>query len=111
MMHKKLIILYLAVFLLLPVVVSADIVVPDPPAQGTLNITAAINKIINFIWPIFGAVAIIIFISAGYLYLTARGDPTKISLAHKTVMWGIIGVAVAMFASTIPWIINNILLS
>lgn len=98
-------------FLILPSIVFGDITIPNPPAQGTLDITAAINRIINFIWPIFGAVAVIMFIIAGYLYLTARGDPTKISLAHKTVMWGIIGVAVAMFASTIPWIINTLLLS
>ncbi len=81
---------------------------PDFYPGGDLDTGIIIDKIFNFIWPIFGAIAILMFIFAGFLFLTAQGDPTKISSAKKALMWGIIGTAVALLSSSIPFIINRI---
>ena len=107
-MNKKIIILFaLATFLILPVAVFA-ISYPDMPGDD-LDIRAAIDGIFAFIWPIFIAIAMGMFIWAGFLYLTANGEVGKLSLAGKAVIGGTIGLAIAFLASSMPFIVNNIL--
>ena len=45
-------------------------------------------------WPIFLGLVVIMFIWAGILFLTAQGDPGKISAARKAVIWAVLVVAV-----------------
>src|SRR3989344_6632952 len=107
-MNKKIIVLFaLATFLVLPVAVFA-ISYPDMPGDD-LDIRAAIDGIFAFIWPIFIAIAMGMFIWAGFLYLTANGEVGKLSLAGKAVIGGAIGLAIAFLASSMPFIVNNIL--
>ena len=92
--------------MVLPVVVMADRL----PQPGTnLDIEKAITSILKFIWPIFGSIAGAMFIYAGYLYVTAAGDPGKIKSANLSVIWGIIGISLALLSFMIPWIIFSIL--
>ncbi len=111
-MNKKLVTLFiLTTLLVLPIVAFATLF-PDLnlDPKGSFDITAVINNILlGLVWPIFGAIAILMFIFAGFLFLTANGDPTKISSAKKALMWGIIGTAVALLAEVIPFIINDLL--
>ncbi len=108
-MNKKLVTLFiLTTLLVLPIVAFASPLFPDLNQNGDIDTTAVIYNVLLGIWPIFGAVAILMFIWAGFLFLTAQGDPTKISSAKKALMWGIIGTAVALLSSSIPWIINSI---
>ncbi len=58
-----------------------------------------INRLLNIVvWPIFVAVVFLMFIWAGILFVTAHGDPTKVSTAKKTVIWAVIGVVVGVLA-------------
>ena len=67
-------------------------------AQG-INVKAILDRATNLIlWPIFTGFVVIIFLWAGILYLTARGEPGKIQTANKAVIWGIVGVAVGILA-------------
>ena len=105
--NKKLI--ALSVFLLVfPVAVLADLKPPDKVGK-IASVESFITKLIDFIWPIFGGAAIIMFIVAGFLFLTAGGDPGKAGNAKKALIWGIIGVTIALLAKTIPFIIKNLL--
>ncbi len=111
-MNKKLIVLLSSTVLLVsPITIGAINLVPQPAPAPTdvILVDNIINSIVGFIWPIFGAFAILMFIIAGFTYLTAHGEPSKISLANKSVIWGIVGLAVAMLSTAIPWIVLNIL--
>ncbi len=56
-----------------------------------------LNNFLNIVvWPLFIFLSIAMFVWAGILYLTAHGDPSHISLAHKAVIWGIVGIVVAI---------------
>ena len=82
--------------LLLPVVVFAN---PCSDIQGILT------RILNILDGIIAGVSAIVFAWAGLLYLTARGDTTKIASAHKMLIWGAVGVAVFLLSETIPgWV-------
>ncbi len=108
-MNKKLITLSIVSILLVLPIFTLAINPIDQPQRGTFDIATAIDNIFGFIWPIFIAFAVLMFIFAGFLFLTAQGDPTKISSAKKALIWGIIGVAVGILSSSIPFIINGIL--
>lgn len=56
-------------------------------------VTRVLEKIV---WPAFGAFAIIMFIWSAVLFFTSQGDPQKLNQARKNVLWGIIGIAVAV---------------
>jgi len=43
-------------------------------------------------------VAVIIIIAAGYMYITAAGDESKIKKATTTLTWAIIGLIIAFVA-------------
>ena len=58
-------------------------------------------NIINFILAILGIVAVIIIILGGVTYLTSTGDPAKATKARNTILYGIIGLVVALLAFAI----------
>ena len=116
-MNKKLISFFnitaIAILLALPVItLGADLVaVPCLPGQCPADFFKnIIDRLINIVvWPVFLGVVIIMFIWAGFLFLTAHGDPTKISTAKKAVIFAIVGIAVALLAFSAIKFIKKIL--
>lgn len=60
------------------------------------SIFGIVEGILYWLLAILGAVAIIGFIIAGIMYLTAAGDETQAGKAKKAMMYSIIGVIVAL---------------
>lgn len=82
---------------------------PDPgPSQGH-PIAEVLTRVLNWLLAVFGALAIISFIIAGILYLTAQGDPRTLERAKKALVWGIIGVAVGLAGLVIVRTIDALL--
>lgn len=89
---------YVAIFLVLPSLVFA------------LNISAIIDRAINMVlWPIFLGAVVIMLIFAGFLFVTASGDPSKVSTAKKAVLWTIIGIVVGIAAFSAYGIIGGVI--
>ncbi len=99
-MNKKAIALTsLASLWALPAVALAYVFVPDaPPKTVAINILNVISGIFNLVWPITVAIVIIMFIIAGFQFLTAQGDPGKVAEARQSIIWGSAGVAVILLA-------------
>lgn len=74
-----------------------------PINQIILNLK---QNILNVVWTIAEAFVIMMFVMAGFKYLTAEGKPDKIDEANKAVMWGLFGTAVIVLAWSIVWIIG-----
>ncbi len=69
----------------------------NPSICANAVIINFINRIINIIlWPVFTALIIIMFMWAGYLFLTAQGDSSKIAAAKKAVIFAVVGIAVGL---------------
>lgn len=103
-MNKKLIISFaLTTLLALPVLVFAA-----PPAGvpilGIGGIANALSSIENFVFAIFLALAVIMFIVAGYYFLIS--DVTK---GRSAVIYGTIGVGVAILSYSIVFIVTSLL--
>lgn len=67
----------------------------DCKEDGVDNILATIVSIMSII---VGAVAIIMIIISGLRYITAAGDSGKVTSAKNTLIYALIGVAVAALA-------------
>ena len=112
---KKIVVLFaVSAVLVAPVFVLAD---PDnqfgnPPAIQTESVSIAfltnmIGDILDLIWIIFIAIAIIMFLIAGFQFLAAHGEPEGLGKAQKSLLRGIVGVSVGVAAFTLPFFIRN----
>ncbi len=80
----------------------------NPFKAGTAdNIPQLFQTIIkNIIIPIGAVIAILAFIYAGFLYVTAAGDEKKIGTAHKALLYAAVGTAVLLGAGVIAQVIQ-----
>ena len=60
-----------------------------------------VQFVINIALGILGIVAVIVLIIAGQRYITAQGDPGKLKMAKDMILWGLVGLIVAVLASAI----------
>ena|SRR3989344_6850008 len=80
-----------------------------PNTVTSINILGLIDLVFSILWPITVAFFIIMFIFAAYLFATAQGDAEKVRQARSAVIWGIVGVFVALIAFSIVFIVRNLL--
>lgn len=104
---KKIVLSLIAVSLLaLPVLAFAQIG-GNPPAIS-IDLTTLGNKIANAIWIVFTILALVMFVVAGILFLTAQGDPEKVKTARNAFIWGVVGVVVGIIAFTIITVVRSL---
>ena len=68
-------------------------------AQPSVTITSIddlVDAVKRPLWIIFGLIALIAFVIAGILFLTAAGSPEKIAQARTAFLWGVVGVVVGI---------------
>jgi hypothetical protein len=91
---------------LLPLTVSAY----DPCAGDTTNslvcqdqksVPEIIKTVVNTILYILGALAVIMVIYSGFMYITSGGDANNVTKAKNTLMYSVIGLVVAVLAWSI----------
>ena len=79
-------------------------------AWGILCLMDTICTITDYVYW-FGLIFATIFLCiAGYFFLTAGGDPYKISQAKSFVLWAVIGVAILVLSKAITWMLQGVLL-
>lgn len=77
---------------------SSNAICADTTGKG-LNTT--IKTIINILLYILGAVAVIVIIIAGVMYVISVGDPNAVNKAKNTLLYAVIGLIVAIIAYAI----------
>lgn len=80
-----------------------------PNASPTLDINTLVDVLFSILWPVAVAFFIVMFILAAFKFATAQGDPSAIAAARSFVIWGIVGVIIALLAFSIPFIVRNTL--
>lgn len=103
-MSKKFLLIFSAVFFA-PLVVSAQLHSYGPSPSLQQMVTSAENVIAL----VFSAIAVIMFVIAGILFLTAQGEPDKVKTARAAFMWGIAGVIVGIIAFSIIAIVSRLI--
>jgi hypothetical protein len=85
---------------------------PPPPGQlpnpfkGGNSLIGLFQTIVNdILMPIGGVIAVLAFIYAGFLYVTARGNEGQVKTAHKALLYTAIGTAILLGA----WVIAKVI--
>ena len=111
-MNKKTLFTTLTTLLFIPFVgIAIDFTqLPTGNQDYSNSIGWILNQIFNFIiWPIVILVVIILFIMAGFSFLTSKGEPGKLDQARNFLIWGIIGVVVILISFSIVATVKNII--
>lgn len=112
-MNKKVFSLFLSIILsFLPITALADFSSGEVPfASNPQNfnvftiVSDIITKILNLMWVVLVAFAMIMFLVAAFQFLSAQGEPEEIKKARNSLIWGVVGLAVAIIAFSLPRII------
>ncbi|MDD4930816.1 MAG: pilin [Candidatus Colwellbacteria bacterium] len=96
-----------------PSYVPADFQICNPLSDnctgGGGTIEDILDKVINFILLIAAPIAALMYVWAGFMFLTAGGDPKKIDQAKKAVLWTSIGIGVLVISKGLVIVVQDIL--
>ncbi len=73
------------------------------------DVTNPVRAIIYAIVGMIGVVAVIMIILGAISYATSQGDPGKVKKGKDTILYGIIGLVVALLAFAIVFFVTNAL--
>lgn len=86
---------------------------PTKTQLGTLptktGIESILEAVVNWVFAIMVVVGTIFIILAGFQFVTAGGDPEKVSEARMKLIWGIAGFGVAVLARAILPLVKSLL--
>lgn len=97
----------IALFVLVLPTFAGAISIPNPLKCG--DIPCLIEVITNFIFVIGLALVPIMVILAAYNFITAGGDPKKITLARNMLLYIFIGIIIMLAAKAITSIVRSLL--
>lgn len=81
---------------------ASDFGVPDVTAdQG------ALQRVLNAVFLITGALAVIFMIVGGLQYVISAGDPNQTARAKNTIIYAAIGLIITIFATAIVNFVLN----
>jgi len=95
---RKYLSLFLLIAVLIPLTVQGVTIENPLRAQSFWDL---IDKLIDFIFYLAIAVAPIMFIVAGFYFITAAGDPEKVNTAKKMILWVLIGLLIVFLAKAL----------
>ncbi len=93
---------------------STDVLTPGFATQDRPSIGSLVNFLFDFLvrrlLPLLAGVLVIVVTWGGYQYIMAQGDSGKAKQAKDTILFGIVGLVLALAALSIVTILNSILL-
>jgi hypothetical protein len=105
-MSKKILFFLILGILLLPSAAFAQL---QWGFAGGYSVGGIIGSIRSVLWVIFCAIAVVCFVIAGILFLTAQGQPEKLKAARSSFIWGVVGIVVGIIAYSITTIVSGLL--
>lgn len=77
-------------------------------SSGQSPIVSFVTTIIDFAITIMGAIAVILFIVAGFMFMTANGNQTKLDEAKDIIKYAATGLIVALLSYVITIFVQSI---
>lgn len=72
-----------------------------PPTTANDSLMTRVTKIINVVLAALGVVAVVVIIIGGISFITSQGDSSKVTKARNTILYGIVGLVIALLAFAI----------
>jgi len=83
------------------------ITAPDLVQEG--NIWLLLSTALNWLFNIVIFISAIFIVVAGFTYVTSSGDETKVKRAMQTLIYALVGLAIAILAKTLVYVIFQFL--
>ncbi len=99
----------LTIALLPMVVLAVNNPINNVSGAPEVNINGLVNNLLAKIWVVFAGIAVVAFLVAGILFLTAQGNAEKIATARQAFLWGVAGVVVGILSFVIIQIAGSLL--
>lgn len=71
------------------------------PAGAKTDFDGTLKNVLNWVFGIIGIVAVIMIILGGFVMMTSSGDPGKVKKGKDTILYGVIGLVIALLAFAI----------
>ncbi|MDO8559274.1 MAG: pilin [bacterium] len=81
----------------------------DNPLGATTTFQILLNKIIDFIFWVGMALAPVMLIVAGFMYVISSGSPQKVEQAKKIIIYTVIGLIVLLLAKGLVTVLESII--
>ena len=79
------------------------------PGGVNTDLYTMIQNILNWIFGVIGIVAVIMIIIGGFNMMISSGDPGKVKKGKDTILYGIIGLVVAILAfAIVNFVLTNV---
>ena len=77
--------------------------------QNDTSIMETVQSVISVVVGLVGLVAVVMIILGGFQYTTSAGDTNKVTKAKNTILYGIIGLVIAILAfAIVNFVLQNI---
>ena len=96
-------------FLLLTLAAGVEAISIGNPLGPGATFDTIITNITKFANSLLAPLSVLMVLIAGFLYLTAGGNQEKIKLAHRTIIWALVGIGLVILANSARIIIEQVL--
>ncbi len=72
-----------------------------PPLENGTDLQTIFYNVIDVVQTIMIMVTTLYLIYAGFMFVTAKGDPGKIKAARNALLWGLVGAALILCAEVL----------
>ncbi len=87
---------------------TVPVFIPNPAAKAGGTVLEVLYSLLKtVVMPIAAVVVVMMIIWAGFMYLTAQGNPAKIAAAHQRLMWSLIGAGILLGATGIATVVET----
>jgi len=81
-----------------------------PDTVNTIDdVVGVIETAVNWLFTLILSIAVIMLLWAAFLWMTSSGDETKVGDARKTLIYALVGVAIAIVAKGLVTIVQQLL--
>lgn len=78
-------------------------------SDNKTDLMGTLTVVINVILAVVGFVAVIMIIMGGISFITSQGDSSKVTKARNTILYGVVGLVVALLAfAIVNFVLSNI---
>ena len=77
--------------------------------EGLPQIRGIVCNILNWLYTFSLIIGVIMILIAAFQYITSNGNTEKVDNATKSILFAIVGIAIAILAKGVPFIVGSVL--
>lgn len=90
-----------------PTAAGSDRYLIKNPLSKTTTLSQVILNVVSIVRILLIMAAVLYLLYAGFMFVTARGEPAKIVKARNALLWGCVGIALILSAQVLITTLQN----